>query len=141
DGPRAFYAGPLAGRLARGLQAAGSVIDDRDLAEYAVVQEAPLTGMFAGYQLATSGPNSQGFLLLETLGILAALGGGIEPLAGGAAILSEIFQLAARDRRQWLADPAAMSLTAADLLAPGRLAELAAIAGQAARPDPPGGRP
>jgi len=141
DGPRAFYAGALAGRLARGLQAAGSVIDGRDLADYSVVREDPLTGMFAGYELATSGPNSQGFLLLETLGILETLGGGIAPLADGAAILSEIFQLAARDRRRWLADPVAMSLTAADLLAPGRLAELAATVSQAVRPRPSPGSP
>lgn len=141
DGPRSFYAGPLAGRLARSLQAAGSAIDDRDLAEYAVRREDPLSGGFAGYQLSTSGPNSQGFLLLETLGVLAALGGGIEPLADDAAILSEIFQLAARDRRQWLADPAAMPLSAADLLAPGRLAELAATVGQGLPPARRASRP
>lgn len=131
DGPRSFYAGALAGRLVRGLQALGSPIDDIDLAEYAVVQEAPLTGSYAGHQLSTSAPNSQGFLLLEILGVLEVLGG-IEPLAADAAILSGIFQLAARDRRQWLADPASMPFSAADLLAPGRLTELAGEVSRAA---------
>ncbi len=73
--------------------------------------------------------------------MLAALGGGIEPLADDAAILSEIFQLAARDRRQWLADPAAMPLSAADLLTPGRLAELAATVGQGLPPARRASRP
>ena len=136
EGPRALYAGPLADRLADGLQARGSVLDSTDLAEFEPAREAPLTSAFLGWDIATSGPNSQGFFLLEALGILERLGSGIQPLAAGARILARIFQLAAQDRRDWLADPAAMQVTAAQLLAPGRLDQLAERVAHARHPAP-----
>jgi gamma-glutamyltranspeptidase len=130
DGPRAVYTGQLARRLARGLEARGCVLDTADLADFEPVREEPLTGMFRGLDIATSGPNSQGFFLLEALGVLERLGPGINPLSDGARVLARIFQLAAQDRRDWLADPAAMRISAAELLGPGRLDRLAELAVQ-----------
>jgi gamma-glutamyltranspeptidase len=139
EGPRALYAGSLADRLAAGLQASGCLLDSADLAAFEPTREAPLTLSFQGRDIATSGPNSQGFFLLEALGILERLGPGLQPLAHGARTLARIFQLAAQDRRDWLADPAAMQVTASQLLEPGRLDRLAERVGQPVRTAPPAG--
>lgn len=125
SGPGTFYDGALAHRLVDGLAARGGGIDRHDLAEFIPLLEAPLTGTFRGHEVSTSAPNSQGFLLLETLGMLEVLGPGVESLGAAAGVLSEVFQLAARDRRDWLTDPRAMQMTVADLLAPARLRKLA----------------
>ena len=140
EGPRALYTGPLAVRLADGLQGRGCVLDRSDLAEFEPAREAPLAAAFRGWDIATSGPNSQGFFLLEALGILERLGPGLQPLARGAGTLARIFQLAAQDRRDWLADPAAMRVTASELLEPGRLDRLAERVAPPVRPAPPAGQ-
>lgn len=124
EGPQALYTGPVAGRLLRGLRAVGSMLERADLAEYRSFSEAPLAAAFGNLHVATSGPNSQGYFLLEVLGIIDRLGPGFQPLSGGAGTLARIFQIAAQDRRDFLADPAAMQVTAAELLAPGRLDRL-----------------
>ena len=137
EGPRALYTGSLADRLADGLQARGCVLDSSDLAEFEPAREPPLAAAFRGWDIATSGPNSQGFFLLEALGILERLGPGLQPLAHGAPTLARIFQLAAQDRRDWLADPAAMQVTASELLEPGRLDRLAERVAQPVHPTGP----
>jgi oxamate amidohydrolase len=139
EGPQALYTGSLADRLADGLQARGCVLDSSDLAEFEPACEPPLAAAFRGWDIATSGPNSQGFFLLEALGILERLGPGLQPLAHDARTLARIFQLAAQDRRDWLADPAAMRVTASELLEPGRLDQLAERVAQPVRPAPPTG--
>jgi gamma-glutamyltranspeptidase len=70
EGWHAMYSGALATRLARGLAEVGSVIDASDLAEFEPTRQEPLTAAFGGLDIATSSPNSQGFFLLEALGIL-----------------------------------------------------------------------
>jgi gamma-glutamyltranspeptidase len=121
SGPASFYQGELAGRLVEGLQSLGSQLD---LAEFLPQVGAPLRGTFHEFEVWTSGPNSQGFLLLEILGMLEELDRSAEALGEDAWILSEIFQLAASDRHQWLSDPTTMAPSVADLLAPDRLRHL-----------------
>jgi gamma-glutamyltranspeptidase len=125
DGPSTLYGGQLGRILVTGLAALGSPLDVEDLARFSPRLEEPLSTSFGPWDVWTSGPNSQGFLLLEILGALEKLGPDCEPLGRDAGVLTELFRLATADRERHLADPEFMKLRATDLLASERLLELA----------------
>ncbi len=79
DGPEDFYRGALASALLDGLGRAGSVLGPEDFASFAPVVEPPLVRTVLGMEVATSPPNSQGFVLLAMLQAAEALGAG-DPL-------------------------------------------------------------
>ncbi|MHB2263670.1 gamma-glutamyltransferase family protein [Aliihoeflea sp. PC F10.4] len=83
DGSRAFYEGDLAGRIARGLDAAGSPLDVSDLMATRTRIEAPLRLKYHGLDLLAPPPPTQGVTTLEIMGILDRLG--IETVAEGSA--------------------------------------------------------
>ncbi len=66
-GPQAFYAGPLAERIARGIGAAGGDITAADLAEHRTDRPAPLEIAYRGLRVFGQPPVSQGHILLEEL--------------------------------------------------------------------------
>ena len=70
DGAETFYRGRLAKRLAQGLQEAGSIVTDADLAEYHPEVQAPIAISYRGYEVRQTPPNSTGFMLLEMLKIV-----------------------------------------------------------------------
>ena len=125
EGPSTLYGGQLGRTLVAGLAALGGKLDVEDLARFAPSLEAPLRGKFGPWDVWTSGPNSQGFLLLETLGALDALEPDCDPLGRDAGVLSELFRIATADRGRFLADPVAMTVTASELLNYERLSTLA----------------
>jgi len=129
-GPAALYGGQLGRTLIEGLGALGSQLDIEDLARFVPRLETPLARSYGEWDVWTSGPNSQGFLLLEVLGALETLGPDREPLGRDAGVLSDLFRLAAADRERYLADPAFMEISVADLLASERLSGLALDAAQ-----------
>ena len=67
EGPRAFYEGPLAQKIAADLQAGGSRITAADLAAYAVEEPQPLSGRHRGAEVHTAGDVSGGRRLLDLL--------------------------------------------------------------------------
>jgi len=123
-GPESLYGGELGRRLISGLSARGSSLDIEDLAAFQPRVEEPIHGRFGVWDLWTSGPNTQGFVLLEILGALEALGGHRDPLGRDAGILSELFRRGAIDRELFLGEPEAMKSTVIDLLKHDRLATL-----------------
>lgn len=125
DGPSALYHGELGRDLIAGLAALGSQLDAEDLAQFRPRLEEPLRGKFGPWDLWTSGPNSQGFVLLEILGALETLGPNYEPLGRDAGVLSELFRTGTEDRQRFLADPSAMTVKTSDLLDRDRLSTLA----------------
>ena len=124
-GPSVFYEGELGRTLIAALQKLGSQLDVTDFARFQPHFEEPLHGKFRQWDVWTSGPNSQGFLLLEILGALEALNPSRDPLGNDAGVLSELFLTCAADREAFLADPDAMTVSTADLLSGERLAKIA----------------
>lgn len=155
-GPDEFYRGSVGHQLLQGLAAAGSALDQADFSRFGPTLEEPLRRTAMGLEVATAGPNSQGFVLLAVLQALELLGVD-DPLGDGAGVLAAIIceGAAVRDRR--LADPRCMERSVDDLLDPehwrSRLERLADRPSEAAhgprrggddagagRPaDPPGG--
>ena len=59
-GPRAFYEGPLAERMATEVARAGGIWTSRDLREYEAKWRAPLVFGYRGHEVATMPPPSAG---------------------------------------------------------------------------------
>ena len=108
-GPRAFYEGALAQKIAAAAQASGGVLAAADLAAYRPLVREPLRGSYRGLELlAFPLPSSGGVTLIEMLNILA----GYDLRASGAGSslsihrIAETMKLAFADRAQHLGDPA-----------------------------------
>ena len=107
DGPRAFYEGEIANRLAAAIQADGGIMTADDLKNYRPIERTPLRGSYRGYDIVSMPPSSSGgVVLLEMLNILE----GYDDLAGDPArrlhLMIEAMKLAYADRASFLGDPA-----------------------------------
>lgn len=69
-GPRAFYEGPVAQRLAKGVSEAGGIWTVEDLAGYQAREREPIVFDYRGHQIITMPPPSAGGVVLRQ--ILAA---------------------------------------------------------------------
>ncbi len=105
EGPRAFYEGDVAARIAAGLQAAGGAMDEGDLARHRTVVEAPIATTYRGFTVHQTGLPSQGMILLEALNIVEA--GDLAALDGAAAVhlMAEALKCAFADRIAGAGDP------------------------------------
>ena len=109
QGPRGFYEGPVAEKLAKAVTDAGGIMTPADLKGYQPVVRAPVRGSYRGYDIVSMPlPSSGGVVLMETLNILEGF-----PLAdlkqGSAAslhLLIEAMKRAYADRARFLGDPA-----------------------------------
>lgn len=71
EGADAFYRGSLARRIAADMEANGGIIGLEDLAQYQVIERAPVSGRYRGLQVfGTPPPVPTGTALVETLQIL-----------------------------------------------------------------------
>jgi gamma-glutamyltranspeptidase/glutathione hydrolase len=125
DGPPALYGGAVGAALVARLRSLGSTLTLDDLGAHETELAAPLAGRFGGTEVLTAPPNSQGFVLLEILAALEALG---EPAGAEAGVLARLFALTSADRDRHLADPRFAAVPVAELLDPAhahRLAEAA----------------
>jgi gamma-glutamyltranspeptidase/glutathione hydrolase len=105
-GPRAFYEGPIAEKIAGAVQKAGGVMTADDLKNYHAVERTPLTGTYRGYGLVTMPPPSSGGVeLIEMLNILEGYDIAHEDAAQGAFFLVEAMKRAYVDRAVFLGDP------------------------------------
>lgn len=119
DGAGGFYTGESGSALREGLERMGSAIGREDFATYAPRIEEPLSRRFRELCVWTSGPNSQGFALLEILQAVELLG--LEdPFGEDAGALSELFVRASSDRDRVLADPERAEVPVEELLAQER---------------------
>jgi len=112
QGPRGFYEGPVAEKLAKAVRDAGGIMTPDDLKSYAAVIRAPVRGSYRGYDILSMPlPSSGGVVLLEMLNILEGF-----PLAemkqGSVAslhVMIEAMKRAYADRARYLGDPAFVS--------------------------------
>ncbi|WP_426612551.1 gamma-glutamyltransferase [Bradyrhizobium sp. McL0616] len=129
QGPRGFYEGPVADRLAKAVSDAGGIMTSADLKAYQAVIRAPVRGSYRGYDIVSMPlPSSGGVVLVETLNILEGL-----PLAdlkqGSPAslhLLIEAMKRAYADRARYLGDPAFVNAPIETLTAKDYAAKLRA---------------
>jgi gamma-glutamyltranspeptidase / glutathione hydrolase len=71
QGPRGFYEGPVAEKIASAVRDAGGIMTSDDLKSYSAVIRAPVKGNYRGYDIVSMPlPSSGGVVLLEMLNIL-----------------------------------------------------------------------
>lgn len=109
QGPRGFYEGPVAGKLAKAIRDAGGIMTTDDLKTYQPVIRTPVRGTYRGYDIVSMPlPSSGGIVLLETLNILE--GFRLSDLEQGSAaslhLLIEAMKRGYADRARYLGDPA-----------------------------------
>ncbi|MBI1338885.1 gamma-glutamyltransferase [bacterium] len=124
EGPAAFYSGAIAEGIIRQVKmepnAGGLTL--KDLADYKVLKKPALCGPFKAYTICSAPPSSSGGVAMNLiLGLY-------ERLSADAASNDEKLadyvlaqQLGYADRDHYVADPAAVTVPVADLLAPAYL--------------------
>ena len=71
DGPRAFYRGPVADKIAAAVREAGGLMTADDLAHYRAVERLAIRGSYRGHDIVSMPPpSSGGALLVEMLNVL-----------------------------------------------------------------------
>jgi gamma-glutamyltranspeptidase/glutathione hydrolase len=106
DGPRAFYQGPIAQKLAAAVQAAGGVMTVDDLKDYRAIERSPIRGTYRGYDIVSMAPpSSGGIALLEMLNILEGYDLAHEAEAQTLFLMIEAMKRAYADRAWFLGDP------------------------------------
>ena len=119
QGPRGFYQGPVAERVARAVRDAGGIMTADDLRSYQAIIRAPVRGSYRGYDVVSMPePSSGGVVLLETLNILEGFPMG-EMKQGSAAslhVMIEAMKRAYADRARYLGDPAFAAAPVATLI-------------------------
>ena len=118
-GPRGFYEGAVAERLAKAIQDAGGIMTSDDLKAYQPVIRAPVRGSYRGYDIVSMPlPSSGGVGLVETLNILE--GFPLDQMQQGSPsslhVLIEAMKRAYADRAHYLGDPAFVSAPVATLV-------------------------
>ncbi|WBL79084.1 gamma-glutamyltransferase [Bradyrhizobium xenonodulans] len=128
-GPRGFYEGPVADKLARAVSDAGGIMTPADLKSYSAVIRAPVRGTYRGYDIVSMPlPSSGGVVLVETLNILE--GFQLADLKQGSPaslhLLIEAMKRAYADRARYLGDPAFVNAPIETLIAKDYAAKLRA---------------
>jgi gamma-glutamyltranspeptidase/glutathione hydrolase len=109
QGPRGFYEGTVAERLAKAVRDAGGIMTVDDLKSYEAVIRSPVRGSYRGYDIVSMPlPSSGGTVLLQSLNILE--GFAMADMKQGSApslhLLIEAMKRAYADRARYLGDPA-----------------------------------
>ncbi|MGC1464068.1 MAG: gamma-glutamyltransferase [Terracidiphilus sp.] len=116
--PEDFYHGRMAHELVDELKKGGALLTLDDLAQYSVVERAPIVGTFHDYTIFSAPPpSSGGIVLVSALNILegydlAHLG---DRTATPIHLITEAFRRAYMDRAEYLGDPDYNSIPVAEL--------------------------
>ncbi len=127
SGGEAFYRGEIAEAIARHARESGGAMTAADLAAFQPEWVAPIGVDYRGYIVHEIPPNGQGIAALMALGILENFDLASLPVDGVESqhLQIEAMKLAFADVYRHVAEPSAMTVTAAQLLDPGYLAERA----------------
>lgn len=118
DGPRAFYQGPIAAKLAAAVRASGGVMTADDLKDYRAIERAPVRGSYRGYDIVSMPPPSSGGVeLIEMLNILEGFDLAHDDAAQTLHLMIETMKRAYADRALFLGDPDAVQNPVARLTA------------------------
>jgi gamma-glutamyltranspeptidase/glutathione hydrolase len=119
DGPREFYEGETAQRIAAAMAANRGTIALADLKDYRAVVRAPLRGAYRGYDIVTMPPpSSGGIALLQMFAMLEPFD--VRAMGSNSAakyhLFHEVMRRAFRDRAEYLGDPDFVPVPTAGLL-------------------------
>ncbi len=149
DGFDGFYRGPVAAALVRGVRAAGGIWTEDDLAQYRVIERAPVYGRYRDLRIVSAAPpSSGGVALVQMLNLLADYPLATLDQADRVHTLAEVMRRAYRERAKHLGDPDFVDVPVARLTDPGYAQALGADlrpdratpSQVPARLDPPQGR-
>jgi len=136
NGPRAFYEGQIADRIAGAVYAAGGIMTASDLKNFHAVLRVPVRGTYRGYDIVSMPPPSSGGVhLIEMLNILegydlAKLGRSEQSYH----YMIEAMKRAYADRAEFMGDPEAVRMPLKGLLSKKYAASLRANIGEKATP-------
>jgi gamma-glutamyltranspeptidase / glutathione hydrolase len=118
EGPRAFYEGEIAERIAAFIRDCGGAMTTADLRGFKADWVEPIEKDYRGYTVHEIPPNGQGIAALIALGILEKFGVGELPLdsAESQHLQIEAMKLAFADVYRYVADPRAMDVTPEQML-------------------------
>ena len=119
-GPRGFYEGDVADKLASGVRAAGGIMTQEDLKSYRAIVREPVRGSYRGYDIVSMPlPSSGGTVLIESLNILEGfpMGDMRQGSVKSLHLLIEAMKRAYADRARYLGDPAFVNAPIATLIA------------------------
>src|SRR5499433_70124 len=110
EGPRAFYRGPIADKIASAVRAAGGIMTREDLKRYQPIERTPTFGSYRGYRIISMPPSSSGGVaLVEMLNILEDYRLGELDAATRVHLMVEAMKRAYFDRAKFLGDPASVT--------------------------------
>jgi len=125
-GSRAFYEGPLAGKIVTAVQQSGGLMTRDDLKNYRAIERPVVRGSYRGYDIASMPPPSSGGVhLVQILNILE--GFPLRDLGAESAatlhLMIEAMKPAYADRAEFLGDPAFVKVPLAGLISKRYAAE------------------
>jgi gamma-glutamyltranspeptidase / glutathione hydrolase len=116
-GPRAFYEGPVAEKLANAILAAGGIMTREDLRDYRPRLRRPVRGTYRDHTIVSMPPSSSGgVILIEILNILEGYRLGELAPAARLHLMVEAMRRAYADRAAYLGDPAVVTAPLARLM-------------------------
>ena len=126
-GPREFYEGEIARKIVEAITEGGGIFTPEDLANYSVIERAPVRASYKEREFWTVGaPSGGGVQLLQMLRMLEPFD--IGPNQFGSAdcyhLQAEAMRLSFADRSSWIADPAFFDVPIQAMLNESRLQEL-----------------
>ena len=117
NGPRDFYEGATAQKIALAVQSAGGVMTAADLKNYRAIERAPVRGTYRGYDIVSMPPpSSGGIALVEMLNILEGYDLAHDSQAQELFLLVEAMKRAYADRAFFLGDPDVVKVPVARLI-------------------------
>jgi gamma-glutamyltranspeptidase/glutathione hydrolase len=119
EGPRSFYEGAIAGKIAAAMRARGGHVTEADLRAYQAKLRQPLRFMYRGFSIDTMPPPSMGGVAFAQIMLTLERSRAHEAPAGSALALHLFAEAAKRayaDRRQASADPDFMPPEAGEAL-------------------------
>jgi len=135
DGPKGFYEGPVAEKLATAIRKAGGIMTVDDLKNYRAIERVPLRGTYRGYDIVSMPPPSSGGVhLIEMLNILE--GYDFAKLSRDESLhdMVEAMKRAYADRAVFMGDPGAIKMPVAGLTSKKYATSLRAQIGERATP-------
>ena len=145
EGPRDFYEGALAARIAEHARATGGLLDAGDLAAFRSEWVEPISIAYRGHEVWEIPPNGQGIAALQALGIVEGTAMRESPHASAESWHWQIeaMKLAFADAYRYVADPRRADVPIRGMLDAGYLASRRALMGERAQSygagRPPGG--
>lgn len=105
-GSGAFYRGEVGARFIAGVQAQGSLLTREDLTQHHSRWLEPLTTRFGPFEILTTPPVSQGYVLMQLVSAMRRLGlEQADPCGEAGTVLARLCALTADLRDQHLGDP------------------------------------